>query len=486
MSYQLAKRLVDEQRYPEALETLHPLMEADPDNPLGLFLFGQVLLASEKSAVAYHIFRRVTELDPKRPEGWLNYGKAAGELHKYDMEERFFKKALALSKPGDTAHYIATRNLATAATHQCNPDKVIYWANKALAIKDNPQSHIDLGYAHLMNFNFADGWREYEYGNGVHKHRQVKSYIGEPVWNGEPDQKVVIYGEQGIGDQILFSEAVTDARRRSRRVILHVNPKLKGLLERSFLVETHAYGNDNDRGWVSDDITASCSMSTLQRILRENGYSGKPFLVADPSRRLQWRALFDSLGNKMKVGIAWTGGVHDTNVAERSAALSYLIPLLKNDVTWINLEYKDRTDEIHNLFKTHGIKIYDYSWSLRTDDYDDTAGMVSELDLVISVPTSVVHLAGGLGIPCWCIVNPRPNFVFGIKGNSMPYYNSVRLFRRGKDWSIISEISEQLNELRYNHPSGAGTRSDTRACNRIGKGCDSKQGRILENQYPTH
>jgi tetratricopeptide (TPR) repeat protein len=446
--FEIAKKLIDEEKYQEALEILHPAMEADPDSPLGLFLFGQILLASEKSSIAYHIFRRVTELDPKRPEGWINYGKAAGELHKYDLEEKFFKKALSLSDKESLPYYIAVCNLGTAATHQCNPDKVFHWANKALDLGDNPQSHIDLGYAHLMNFNFEDGWREYEYGNGFHKSRNIKNYAGEPMWDGERDKSLIIYGEQGIGDQILFSEAVTDARKRSKRVILHVNKKLTGLLSRSFLVEAYGYEEE----FSTNGITASCSMSSLQRILRSNGYSGKPFLVADIQRRIQWRALLDSLPKRLNVGIAWTGGVHDTNVSERSTSLDTLLPILSQDVNWINLEYKDRTDEIKAFEKNHGIKVHDFSWALRTNDYDDTAALVNELDLVISVPTSIVHLAGGLGIPTWCVVNPLPNFVFGIKGDSMPYYSSVRLFRRSNDWnSVISEIGENLSEVRYLH-----------------------------------
>ena len=485
MSYELVRDLIDQESWQEALMELDPLMEAEPENPLGLFFFGQIMLGSEKPSIALTIFKRVTELEPNRPEGWINYGKAVGELHKYDLEEKYFRKALSLSKEGDLTKYLATKNLGTSATHICNPDKAIHWANKALKIEDNPQSHIDLGFAYLQKFDFKRGWAEYEHGMGVHKHRDIKQYANEPQWNGEPGKYLVIYGEQGLGDQILFSEAVRDARRISKQVILHVNPKLKNLMSRSFILETHGYGADNNRAWANDrEITASCSMSSLQRIMRSDGYSGKPYLIPDPRRVCQWDALLSTLGNKLNVGIAWSGGVHDTQVSARSTELETLLPLLKTDVNWISLEYKDKSEEIEGFYKKHGIRIHDYSWGTQTSDYDDTAALVSQLDLVIAVPTTAVHLAGSLGIPCWCVVNPYPNFVFGIEGDSMPFYNSVKLFRRTKDWNpVIEQIKGELDGLRHNLSRRAGASRDIQASDGISTGGFSEQGTIREGQY---
>ena len=108
-------------------------------NPLALFMLGQVLLETEKQSLAYPIYKLLTQLEPKRPEIWINMGKAAGELHRYDEEEKFFKKALkfANEQGNESVIFLATRNLATNAVHQTNPDKALYWGKRALEIKEN-------------------------------------------------------------------------------------------------------------------------------------------------------------------------------------------------------------------------------------------------------------------------------------------------------------------------------------------------------------
>jgi len=232
------------------------------------------------------------------------------------------------------------------------------------------------------------------------------------------------------------------------------------LFQRSFGVETHGDYRKAEIEWPFErQIDANCSFASLQCFYRTDvsQFTGKPFMIPDPHRVTQWRALLASLGDKPKVGIAWTGGTLKTQSVERSATLEALLPLLKEDVTWISLEYRDCSAEITALEQNHGIKMHDFPWGTQTEDYDDTAALVSELDLVISVPTSVVHLAGGLGVKCWCITQENPSFMFGLKGRSMPYYQSVELFRRkGKGWDIGKELKGRLNEYRHSDTDRAG------------------------------
>lgn len=461
MSLETAKELINQQEWVAAIQELEPHMEQYPNDPMGLFCFGQIMLETGKQSIAYPIYKRVTQLEPKRPEGWINMGKAAGELHFYDEEEACFRKALKFAKAqkNELAEFIATQNIGTCAVHRTEPDKAIYWAKKCLAMKETNQSKVDLGFSYLMKGNFKDGWPNYNAGMGLSEFRNIKSYNGEPEWDGSPGKRIVVYGEQGIGDQLAFAGAIKDARRVCKSLTLHVNPKVAKLLGRSLILESNAYGPTDTLEWAEGrEFDASCSMSKIQEYFRDEAhkFTGKPYLVADPQRRIQWKALFDSLGDKPKVGIAWTGGVQATQKENRSTTLENLLPILKQDVTWVNLEYKDKSEELDAFAKKHGIVIHDFPWATQTTDYDDTAALVAELDLVIAVPTSVVHLAGGLGIPCWCIVHPNPHFMFGLEGDSMPFYNSVKLFRRKKGWDVVNTIGEHLNEFRHNHPSGAG------------------------------
>jgi hypothetical protein len=474
MSLERAKELINQQDWVNALQALEPHMEKYPNDPMGLFCLGQIMLETGKQSIAYPIYKLVTQIEPKRPEGWINMGKSAGELHFYDEEEACFRKALKIAKAqnNELAEFIATQNLGTCAVHRTEPDKAIHWAKKALEIKENNQSKVDLGFSYLMKFNFKDGWKNYNAGMGISEFRDIKQYGNEPEWDGSPGKRVIIYGEQGLGDQIAFSGAIKDARKVCKNITIHVNPKLEKLLGRSLICESHGYGPDDDLKWLRE-FDASCSMSKIQELFRDDThkYTGKPFLVADPLRRTQWEALLKELGDKPKVGIAWTGGVQTTQKENRSTELENLLPLLSQDVTWVSLEYKDRSEEIKSFEEKHKIKIHDFSWATRTDDYDDTAALVAELDLVIAVPTSVVHLAGGLGVPCWCMLHPNPHFMFGIEGETMPLYNSVKIFRRKKGWDILESISENLHEFRRDNTNRARASGHISEGDKLGTHC---------------
>lgn len=474
---------ISREEWMEAITLLDEVMTVDPSNTWALFMFGQVMLSTGKESVAYPIYQLCALMEPNRPEILINLGKAAGELCLFGDEKTYFNKALSLAEKQNnkTSIVLATQNIATNAIHLGEYDEAIHWAKKALEYEESPQSHIDLGFAYLAKKDYENGWKNYNYGIDYQESRMTKQYKGEPKWDGSPGSRLVLYGDQGLGDQILFSSTVRDIRKISKQVTIHVNKKLAGLLERSYLVKAYGYG---DNSWIeSTPIEHSCMMSKTMEWFRNDIHkiSGKPFLIADPRRRLQWRALLDSMGEKPKVGIAWTGGAHKTGSSTRSTTLETLLPILSKDIDWINLEYKDRTDEIERFHMEHGIKVHDFSWALRTDDYDDTAALVNELDLVISVPTSIVHLAGGLGVPCWCILQPKPHCFFGEEGETMPFYDSVRLFRREKDWEILENVAGELNALFGSDPGRSGARRDLSGSGKLGT-----DGCIEKGEVPAH
>ena len=347
--------LINRKEWVNALQALDPYMQKYPVEPMGLFLLGQIMLETEKQSIAYPIYKLATTLEPKRPEMWINMGKAAGELHFYEEEEKCFRKAITLAKAqkNELAEFISIQNMASCGVHQADPNKAIHWANKSLKIERTKKSLVDLGYGQLMQKNYKEGWKNYNEGLGITENREIKSYIGEPEWDGSPDKHILIYGEQGLGDQIAFASAVRDARRISKSVILDVTPKFKNLASRSFVLETHGYGKGNN--WMNGrHIDASVSMSRIQEYLRDDvsKYTGKPYLIADSNRRLQWKALFDSFGDKLKVGIAWNGGVHSTQRDERSTPLKNILKMLNQDVTWISLEYEDSSEEVAEAKKS--------------------------------------------------------------------------------------------------------------------------------------
>jgi ADP-heptose:LPS heptosyltransferase len=157
-----------------------------------------------------------------------------------------------------------------------------------------------------------------------------------------------------------------------------------------------------------------------------------------------WRALFDRQ-RKPVIGIAWTGGVPWTGDRYRKWTLDDLLPVFRSvDAVWVSLQYKDAGKEIAAFRARHpDIDLRQYAYATLTQDYDDTAALVAECDLVFSMQTGVIHLAGALGKDCWCFVNSHPGWRYGASGDSMPWYRSVRLYRQDGDvWPLVKAAED--------------------------------------------
>lgn len=460
--------LVTRQKYPDALLLLDTYLKDNPDDEKGLFLFGQIMLATQKTGLSYATYKYLLTRRKDKAEIWINFGKSNDELHMYEEAKKCYQKALKL----DPGNKIAILNMSSNGVHMCRPEQAIHWANKIL--KDDPENisaHVNLGFAYLMQQDFKRGWDHFEYGMGNIKWRDERNYTGEPKWDGSKGKVVVIYGEQGLGDQIAMTQCMTEARRDCKTIIFDTHKKLKNLFARSFLLETHGDMFEKEISWPfnrSLPIEASCSLSTLQRYYRNDikKYTGKPHLVPCPIRSQQWRQTFKGWGDKPKIGIAWTGGISETQKINRSTTLEVLKPILQNDAIWVSLEYKDRSEEIKRFKKDTGIEVLDFPWVTMTSDYDDTAALVNELDLVIGVPTTAIHLAGALGVSCWSIVHPKPHFMFGLTGETMPFYKSVKLYRRkANNWGeVVNKVAEDLREwiAKLSYPLDQDTSRSTR------------------------
>ena len=445
------ERLIEEKAYVDALQKLDGYLTDYPTCEKGRFLFASLMLETEKPAIARVFLESI--VDSGRPEVDLSLGSCLDDLHQHEMARNCYRRALA-KKPGWT---LAIDNMAASFVKSCMPKDALHWTDKLLKIDpDSLSARVNSGFASLMLRDYERGWDGYATGLGNHKWRAQRNYAGEPLWDGSHHKRVIIYGEQGIGDQIFMASPIRDLVDDSSEVIIDTHRKLRGLFARSFGAETHGTMFERELEWPFDrpeKIDASCSLSQLQRFYRRDitKWDGKPYLVADPERRIQWRSLLQYYGQaRPRIGISWTGGSSETQSRDRSTKLADLEPILRSiDATWVSLEYKpDKDGEVNAFYERTGIDVHDWPRATQTDDYDDTAALVAELDLVITIPQSVVHLAGALGVPCWTMLHARPHCFFGVEGTTMPQYNSVRLFRRksDEDWNCIRTIAGELEK----------------------------------------
>ena len=318
--------------------------------------------------------------------------------------------------------------------------KAIEYANRCLAEdQDNSEARLNRGMAYLATGRFLEGWRDYNVNIGSDKNRREIVYNKESRWYGNKGSKVVVYGEQGIGDEISFASCIPDLIRDCESVTIECDGRLERLFKRSFGVECYGTRYKKESDWRKNtNFDHRVALSSLPEFYRNKAsdFPGTPYLIPNPQMAIQWKALLDSFGSKPKIGIAWTGGIIPTGQKRRSVTLDTFGPLFKGfDAHWVSLQYKEA--DLGDAEEKYGVKIHDFDWGTRVYDYDQTVALISQLDLVISVCTTVVHAAGGLGKPCWCLVPEIPMWRYREQGSDFLWAKSVELFRqKGREWPI--------------------------------------------------
>lgn len=407
------------------------VLDEEPDNPLALFGLGSLYVKRESYGAACNLFRRVVQLAPHREQGWNNLGLCLDAAERHKEARECFEQALKRA-PGN-ADYLG--NLALTWLEEQNYRRAVEIAAKALAIQPGHAGAGAIhGYASLALGDWRLGWAGYDCALGG-KYRKEYCYGDEPRWDGSPGKRVAVYGEQGLGDEIMAASMLPDAA-KDAELIVDCDPRLEGLFRRSF-PGLHVYGTRRavEVDWLAEhQPEARAAAMSLARFYRfsDESFPKGPYLKADPERRLQWRALFDSWGPKKKIGLCWSGGIKSTGMKRRAMGLEALRPLIESvDADFVSLQYKDPMAEISES----GLPVRHFKRACETSDYDDTAALVAELDLVLGVSTTAHHLADALGVQSIVFVPLRPTWLYAR--DTVPFHQSWKLFRMkdGETWA---------------------------------------------------
>lgn len=436
-------------------------LKQDPNDYQALTLMTHIMLQSDKPTIAYSLAKRVTQLMPKAPGGWLNMGRAAADLWLANEAVRSYKKSIKLSF-NDHQKQLALINMCATLIDTGRFDEAEPYARQALQIDpQNQKSLANLGFCQLAQRKWKKGWKNYHKSLGI-DWRPKTQYFDEPEWNGKKTGKVVLYAEQGIGDVIGFASMVPDAQKRAD-IILDVDPKLEGLMKRSF-PDASVYGTrfaKNQNSWTESDqdVDASFPLGQLGEFFRQKDedFPGTAYLKADPDRVLQWKALFKTK-KKPVIGISWRGGILKTGSKYRQWTLEQILPLLKSvDAHWVSLQYRPAGDEIAQFLKSHPeIDLVEYPHGTLTADYDDTAAMVMALDHMVCMQGAVTHLAGAMGKDVWVFVPQNSQWRYGGDGEDYIWSKSVRIIRQSKRGEWDSDIKRTATELSRLFSPGTG------------------------------
>lgn len=452
--FQAAQKHQFEGRLDQAEVMYHQLLNKNMGNPNILYFLATLYMARGFNGLGAFLMKYVVEAMPDFAVAWNNLGVALKEEHMDEEAALAFQKAAEADPEND--HYAS--NMASLYINTGQPAKCLEAAEKALKINpDNPQSkwHKALALLEMQRWGEAWDWHEARYDDEGCKIavRRYASHGETPLWQGEKKGFLVVHGEQGLGDEIMFASCFPDLREYfDGRIVFECAPRLQQLLRNSLDgIDVFGTHDLDGRKWKDKfgEPDFKVGVGSLPKYFRrsEEAFPGTAYLTAPESLRKKWRAKLSSLGKKPKIGLTWQGGAQKTRVDLRSIMLNRLKDLIcDDDYAFISLQYTDAAKgECEEFWRQTGYRIRHWDHGCGNGDFAEHAALVSELDYVLTVCQTAVHVAGGLGIPTSVLTPSCPSWRYGVTGN-MPWYSSVDLIRQeGNDWSTaVNEARTRL------------------------------------------
>jgi tetratricopeptide (TPR) repeat protein len=423
------------------------------------FIFG---LATIKLQLGFHgsaiaLLQTALINHPDVPELWNNLGSAWKGENQNDKARECFEKALALR---DDADYY--NNLCTLHVNEGDPVPGEEWARKGLESNpDHPRLHWNLSLCLLEQGKWEEGFVEYDY--GLHSLDRPHRNYGEGIdwWDGTPGQKVVVYGEQGIGDEIMYASCIPDLM-KDCKVVFDCHDRMEDLMKRSFRVKCYPTRKSTEITWPhKENLDAKVAIGSLFRFYRPDGnFPKKPYLKPDPKKVRKYRKKLKKLGPGPYIGVAWQAGHKKTRNDLRSLKLSWLNPIFAEGGDFISLQYSaGALEKTERFFEDTGTRIHHWPDVVETGpdgdrypgmNYDETVALVEALDLVICPNTTLVHLCGAIGKECWTITPKAAAWRYQLEGAHMPFYGDwVTQFREEGSWEdTIGRVAEEYARWR--------------------------------------
>jgi tetratricopeptide (TPR) repeat protein len=430
----LANLYLQHDRLDEAIASYRRAVAVDPRYPEAHSNLCNALRIKGLHNEAIEHGRTSLAIDPNSADAASNLGNALQSAGRLDEAISFHERA-ATVRP-QAAEIWA--NLGAALGERCDYQRAIDCYRRALSLRpDLAVAHWNLGCALLQLGDFANGWREVEWRWRWPGFRAPRRNFSQPQWKGEPldGKRILLHAEQGFGDAIQFVRYAPMVAKRGGRVILECHAELLRLFSNGiegveqivpFSATPPAF--DVHCPLLSIPLAVGTTLATIPAEV--------PYLKCDPELAARWK---EKIGDeqKMKVGVVWAGRPTHDNDRNRSMPAAALPPLQElKEVRFYSLQKGAPNAPPFMTDLTADIR-----------DFADTAALIVNLDLVISVDTSVAHLAGALGRNVWTLLPVRPEWRWLLDREDSPWYPTMKLFRqtrRGEWTDVIGRVVATL------------------------------------------
>lgn len=445
-------------RHDEALSSFQRALQINPDVVDSWNNYGLALAQREHYQQAIDCHSRALKLQAGNPTTLFNLGNALQGMGQLDAAIAYYQQAIAIRRNQDPLqhnrreHAEVLYNQGNAQQALCRFDAAIASFQQAINYHpDHAQAHINLALCQLITGDYANGWCEYEWRWRSFRYKNPPVFK-QPLWLGCEDLKgktILLHAEQGFGDTIQFVRFARLVKKKEARVLLQVRPPLQSLLHNAPGI---------DQLFVEGDALPTfdfhCPLLSLPLALsiRLNDIPQQhpAYLQADPALVRQWQARL-AAKTKPRIGLVWSGSSGHANDKNRSLGLAGLNRLFDVDA---NFEFISLQKEVRNFEQTAVKELQDQGtlrhFGAQLHDFSDTAALINAMDLVISVDTSVAHLAGALGKPVWIMLAYCPDWRWLMERADSPWYPSARLFRQqfAGDWDgVVDQVRASLAQI---------------------------------------
>jgi len=442
--YNRGRALYELERFEEALASYDRALALRPTYAEAVNNRGVALKELKRLEEALAGYDRALMLRPNYPEALFNRGNILKELKRFDEALTSYDRAIAL-RP-NYAEALSNRGLTLYELKRFEEALASY--DRALMLRPNcAETHFNEAFCRLLIGDFIRGWEKFEWRGASPQARGQKRNFAQPLWDGSKEiagKTILLHAEQGFGDTIQFCRYVPLVVERGARVLLEVQTPLHGLMR------TLSGGAEIiSRGDPLPDFDMHCPLPSLPLAFatRLKTIPAKvPYLAPSEAYIEKWR-LHLTKSSGVRIGVCWAGNPRFRRDSDRSIGLLPLLPLLSHNwVSVFSLQKDLREGDWEILQRNPQIR----HLGAEIESFEDTAAIISLLDLVISSDTSIVHLAGALGKPVWILLQFVPDWRWLVDREDSPWYPTARLFRQkdSRAWDhTIARVHSLLNDF---------------------------------------
>ena len=437
----------------QAVKSYQEAIRINPEVEEIYFNLGNVFKELDKHEEAIRSYQQVFRLNPNHVEAYYNQGVVLQDQGNFNQAVESYQEAIRINPEYAQAY----NNYGFILHKQGKFDEAINQYRRAIDLGPTiAQAHTNLGVALLLTGDFKKGWQEYDWRLKTELYRSDKRTLPYPRWHGCDlvSKTILVWAEQGIGDQIMFASVLHLLAQKSQRVVVGIEPRLVAIFQRSFpSIAFFSQFDLPDLCVLGHSIDYQIPIASLgQHFLNtETTFPKQRSYVIPCSEKVQqfehrYKQLADG---RPLIGISWRGG--NKGKESRNISLKQWADLIAmRNFCFINLQYGDVIDEINEFTAATGIPIYSDGQVDSSKDLDDFFAQVAAMDLVVSIANSTAHIAGSLGKPALIFLPHVPDWRWMLNRTDSLWYPEITLLRQSREgsWSdVLQQAKTALTQI---------------------------------------